>query len=85
MATFGSIKEYEQSDDLTQYQERLENYFDANDITEEGKKKSILLSVVGAQAYQLTRNLVAPTKRKEKSFEELCEAMNSHYNQNHQK
>ena len=80
MATFGSIKEYEQSEDWTQYQERLENYFDANDITEEGKKKSILLSVVGAQAYQLIRNLVAPTKPKEKSFEELCEAMNSHYN-----
>ena len=38
MATFGSIKEYEQSEDWTQYQERLENYFDANDITEEGKK-----------------------------------------------
>ena len=85
MATFGSIKEYEQSEDWTQYQERLENYFDANDITEEGKKKSILLSVVGAQAYQLIRNLVALTKPKEKSFEELCEAMNSHYNQNHQK
>ena len=80
MATFGSIKEYEQSENWTQYQERLENYFDANDITEEGKKKSILLSVVGAQAYQLIRNLIAPTKPKEKSFEELCEAMNSHYN-----
>ena len=37
MGTFGSIKEYEQSEDWIQYQERLENYFDANDITEEGK------------------------------------------------
>ena len=32
MATFGEIEEFSDSDDWGQYIERLENYFEANEI-----------------------------------------------------
>ena len=35
------------------YSERLQEYFTANDIESAEKNKAILLSVVGAETYQL--------------------------------
>ena len=54
----------------TEYVERLEQHFIANDITATEKKRATLISSVGRPTYHLMRSLTAPIKPKEKSFEE---------------
>ena len=62
MATHGTVKAFnEQSDDWPSYIERLQHYFIANDVQEEAKKRSILLTVCGATTYKLILSL-APVK-----------------------
>ena len=51
-----------------------------NGITGSGKQRAILLTVIGAKAYSLLRNLVSPAKPGDKSFDELCALMERHYN-----
>ena len=61
-ASYGKIGSFKaEEEEWNQYAERLEFFFAANGITEEKKKKAILLSVCGAQTYQLIRTLSAPT------------------------
>ncbi|XP_058872250.1 uncharacterized protein K02A2.6-like [Acipenser ruthenus] len=80
MATFGSIGEFDESTDWTEYVERLGHYFAANDITDGGKQRSIFLSVCGSKTYSLIRNLVSPLKPTDKSFAELCLIVKQHKN-----
>ena len=70
MAVFGNIGEFtvDQDNDWSEYEDRLKQYFLANDIDNVGKKRAILLSVVGAQAYYLLRKLCAPAKPSEKTL-----------------
>ncbi len=67
----------------TQYVERLEQFFVAtNDVTGEDKKdkrRATFLSVMGRDAYNLLRSLIAPEKPSEKSFEELVAVLSEHY------
>ena len=80
MATHGKIGEFSsQREDWLAYSERLEEYFIANDIESSDKKKAILLSVVGAETYQLIRSLVAPAKPKVKTFDELVKLVQEHH------
>ena len=62
------------------YVERLEQYFAANDITINEKKRAILLSACGAATYRLIRSLVFPSKPSEKTFTELVKVVSSHHN-----
>ena len=66
--------------DWIQYIERMNQFFIANRICEEPRKKAILLSSGGAETYSLLRNLVAPAKPSEKSYNELVRVMNEHQN-----
>ena len=50
---------------MSAYLERVEIFFQANNIAEE-KQASIFLSLIGAKTYGLLRDLVAPAKPKEK-------------------
>ena len=80
MTTHGQIGEFNsQREDWMFYFERLEEYFIANDIKSAKKMKAILLSVVGADTYQLIRSLVAPEKPKEKIFEQLVNLVQEHH------
>ena len=78
-ATFGNIGEFEASkEQWTQCIERLEHFFIANGITgaeAAEQKRAIFLTAIGPAAYRLLRNLVAPDKLGEKSYENLVEAM----------
>ena len=60
--------------------ERLEQYFAANEITDNNKKRAVLLSVCGAKTYKLIRNLVNPRKPTDKSFVELVNLVKNHLN-----
>ena len=74
-----SAKSEPSQEEWTQYVERLEHYFVANGISDAAQKKAILLTVIGAAAYKLLRNLVAPEKPGDKEYLALLEAMRQHH------
>ena len=70
-AVIGKLDSFKEGDEkITEYLERVELYFDANDIKEE-KKVPVLLSATGAKTYGLIRSLVTPAVPKDMSFEEI--------------
>ena len=80
MAAHGKISEFDpQREDWIAYSERLQAYFVANENESRDKKKAILLSVVGAETYQLMQSLVAPEKAVAKSFDALIKLVQDHY------
>lgn len=81
MATpVGNVGPYDSdSEDWTCYCERLEQFFVANDINDEDKRRAVLLSVCGSSVYQLVRNLLAPVKPSQKSFTELVQLVRNHF------
>ena len=80
MATIGRIEEFrEDKEEWSQYAERLEHFFAANGITNNDKKRSVFLTVIGAKAYKQLRSLIAPVKPGESDFATLSEAMKNHY------
>ena len=64
-------------EDFDCYIERLEQYFIANDVPET-KKVAAFLSAMGAKAYELLRNLVAPDSPKDKRFNDLVKTLRAH-------
>lgn len=50
--------------------ERFEFFIEANDISKE-KKQSIFLSVVGENTYALAKDLIQPSKIRDKSLNRL--------------
>ena len=75
----GVISEFEAGkEDWTSYTERLQQYFAANEIVSEDKQRAILISVCGAETYQLLKSLLAPVKPAEKTFVQLVELMKNH-------
>ncbi|KAM9765136.1 uncharacterized protein ACNS7B_022952 isoform 2-T2 [Menidia menidia] len=79
MAQVGKIDDFRPDvEPWTAYIERLEQYLEANDVDEE-KHVAVLLSVMGAKAYGLLRNLVQPGKPKDKTFGEIVDILKEHY------
>ena len=76
----GRIEEFvEEKEEWTQYVERLEHYFAANEIEDAAKKRAIFLTVIGPTAYKLLRSLVAPEKPGDKSYDELKAVLKLHH------
>ena len=78
MALLGKIEQY----DPEQYVERLEQFFEANDLTGDdkaNKRRATFLSVIGPAPYKLLRSLLAPAKAKEKMYDELVAKLTKHY------
>ncbi len=96
MATYGHIEQFTGiSTDWSAYQERLEQYLEANDLgaiaeVEDGsnaavvqardsKRRAILLSVMGPKTYTLLRSLITPEKPTDKSYDEILSVLKHHY------
>ena len=76
----GAINAFDPAvEEWMEYVERLSHYFEANDITSEGKKRAILLNAVGPSTYRLTKTLASPARVTELSFEELVEKASAHF------
>ena len=60
------------------YAERLDNYFDINEISND-KRVAALLSLIGPNTYKLLKNLIAPEKPKDKTYTELVDALKQHH------
>ena len=80
MATYGKIGEFRESEESwTQYIERLEQYFLANEVEDAGKQREILLSVCGSKTYALARDLLQPARPAEKTFKKIVETLEKHF------
>uniref|UniRef100_A0A3B3D3S2 Retrotransposon gag domain-containing protein n=1 Tax=Oryzias melastigma TaxID=30732 RepID=A0A3B3D3S2_ORYME len=79
MSFLGKIDEFmPDSEAWSAYVERVELFFEANDVSE-NKRVPVLLSAVGAARHGLLQNLVQPAVPKEKSFKEIVDILRSHF------
>ena len=80
MTTHGNIEEFNRAkEDWVSYCERMQQYFMANDIATDDKKKAILLSTCGAETYQLIWSLVALQKPTEKYLSDIVQLVRDHH------
>ena len=83
MATTGKLgrvdKFVSSRDNWPQYVECLEYFFVANGITNAGKKRAVLLSVMGTATYKTLQNILSPVKPGEKTYAELVEKLKTHF------
>ena len=68
MPTYGRIEEFKFENNFEEYVQRLEEYFLANEIDDNDKKRQICLVVCGEKNYSLQRNLCAPDKPNNKDI-----------------
>ena len=77
----GCVGEFSDREDSWQfYIDRLEQFFVANDVDNEGKKKAILLSSVGAKTYKLLTSLSQPKSPKDLSYSQIVTLIKNHQN-----
>ena len=74
MPAFGKLDECNETEDWRHYIERVNHFFEANEITDPDKR-SIFLVCVGAKTYKLVRSLVAPEDPKDKRYEDLAKLL----------
>ena len=83
MALLGKIDQFDpEQEEWPQYVERLDQFFEANDLLGDGKankRRATFLSVIGPAPYKLLRSLLAPAKPKEKTYDELVAKLTEHY------
>ena len=60
------------------YQERLDQYFVANDVVDE-KKVPALLSLIGSSSYRLLRDICHPDLPSTKDYKTLCDKLKDHF------
>ena len=77
-AVVGRLDTFKGEEMITEYLERVELYFAANDIKNE-KKVPVLLSAIGAKTYALLWSLVTPAAPKDKSFKDISDALKEHF------
>ena len=78
---FGVIGEFKEGrEEWAQYVERLGHFLVANGITENKRKRAVLLFVIGPKAYMLLGSLVASERPGDKSHVDLVKVMMDHYN-----
>ncbi|XP_063530291.1 uncharacterized protein K02A2.6-like [Cydia strobilella] len=73
-----------QQQDWTVYKNRLNQWFIANNISEEKdkagiKRRAILLSALSENTYQLATHLVLPGVLEEKSYDDVVKALDGHF------
>lgn len=80
MATYGNVGEFKEwEESWTQYAERLEQYFAANEIKDANKQRAIQLSVCGSKTYGLIRDLLQPQKPGDVELKEILEKLENHF------
>ena len=58
---FGQVKEFDgEKEEWSQYVERLDHFFEVNEVADADKKRAILLTVIGPSTYKLLWNLLVP-------------------------
>lgn len=79
MALIGELPRFNSEyDDWQVFTERLEQFFEINDVVED-KKKAILITSIGDDIYKTLRDVCHPVLPKNKTFDELCELLNKQF------
>lgn len=79
MALIGDIPRfYNAGDDWQVFTERLEQFFEINDVADE-KKRAILLTSISDDVYKTLRDVCHPVLPKNKTFDELCALLNKQF------
>ena len=94
-STIGDLEKFTGREDFELYVERLEQFMIAHDFekltlldddsngaevtSRDTKRRAVFISQLGAEAYSTLRNLVAPNKPTDKTYEELAKLMTDHY------
>ena len=84
MTTLGKIEEFDvRGGKIDRYLERLQQYFVANDIPPDSetssRQRAILISILGAEAYDILFDLCSPNSPSCKSFADLKTILKSHF------
>lgn len=82
MAQLGLLQEFREGADWSDFVDRLDQYFIANQLDgpdEAGRRRAVLLTVCGSQAYALMKDLLAPAKPTDKSYDALTTLLKEHY------
>ena len=75
----GSIGPYnEKEEEFEAYICRMKHYFNANDVKIE-KRVSVLLTLIGPKGFALANNLLSPKSLDACKFEDIVEALTTHY------
>jgi hypothetical protein len=61
------------------YAEQVALFWEANDIDDEAKRRAVLLTSIGSEAYSVLKNLTAPAKPAEKSLADVLKLLKEHY------
>ena len=78
-AQFGRMDPFvPEEETIAAYLERIEVYFEANEIPAE-KRVAVFLSVIGGKTYSLLRDLLSPDKPCERTFAALSETLRRHF------
>lgn len=79
MAMIGKVPEFDsKKEDFDSYLERFERWLSANEIRAE-KKIDVFLSVLGPTEYGLLKNLIAPVKISDSTYQNLTSALSLHF------
>ena len=82
-ALLGKVDAFDpQHEDWPQYVERLDQFFEANDLTADAKatkRRATFLTVIGPGPYKLLRSLISPAKPTDKTYDELVQKLTEHY------
>lgn len=79
MAFFGELPHfYGDHSDWNVFSERLEQFFEINDVPDE-KKRAILITCVNDDVYKTLRDVCHPVLPKEKTYDELCALLNKQF------
>ena len=84
MPSLGKIQEFNSStSSISRYLERLEQYFVTNsvpaDSAESHKRRAILISVIGAKAYDVVSDPCSPIPPSEKTYAQLTTILKNHF------
>ena len=79
-ALIGKVEDFDsKKEEWSQYEQRLEHFFLANEIEDAAKQRSILITVIGPGTLKVLRSLVHPAKPGEKTYAELLAALRAHF------
>ncbi|XP_039314523.1 uncharacterized protein K02A2.6-like [Solenopsis invicta] len=78
LSTIGALSEFNIGEDWNLYQERLGQYFVANQVSQE-RKVAVLITLVGQEAYKILKDLCDSTLLECESYEELCEILKKQF------
>ena len=74
----GNIEEYSPNIDWKQYVERLEIFFEVNNVPTD-KQASRILTLMGSKMYGLLRSITAPRRPKELTHKEIVDTFTQHF------